>query len=357
MPRDARSMAMGGSSLVFTEGYSALWGNPAGLARRRSFTMLDTSTWAYLRPTPSNISAISSMLSAGATQDQIKATLDSLIAENGVGAGESLGFGWIDSGIGIGLTSVTDSYVSGSGLSSSTLDMRSQTNAVVGMAWMLDFGPFKFDFGANVRGYYRLETSPGGWAFSSIADALVSGSDLMPVVSSDTVRGGFGVSLDAGATLSLGPLGAGLMVRDVADKIALKGSTVGEIVDSYMVPSGGLDYFSIAPVYTAGLSFSVGKGTLLSTSLYVEADDPLSIFEDSPMSAASIASKLRSGLEIEFLKFLSLRGGFNQGYFSFGVGIHLLFLELNAAVFTEPLGVAGGTVGRSGIMVQGAVRF
>ncbi len=357
MPRDARSMAMGGSSLVFAEGYGALWGNPAGLARKNSFTMLDISAWAYLRPTPSNIGTISSMLRAGTTQDQIKSTLDSLIAENGVGAGESLGIGWIDSGIGIGLTSVTDSYASGSGLSSSTLDIRSQTNAVVGMAWKLDFGPFKFDFGANVRGYYRIETLPGGWKFPPIVDALVTGSDLMTVVSNDTVRGGFGVSLDAGATLSFGSLGIGLMVRDVADAIALKGSTIREIVNSYMVPSGGLDYFSIAPIYTAGLSFSVGKGTLMSTSLFAEVDDPLSIFKDSPFSAASIASKLRSGLEIEFLKFLSLRSGFNQGYFSFGAGMHLLFLEFNAAVFTEPLSVAGGRVGRSGIMVQGAIRF
>lgn len=357
MPRDARSMAMGGSSLVFAEGYGALWGNPAGLARKKSITLLNSSTWAYARPTPSNINTILSMLRQGASQDQIKTLLDGIIAENGFGGGESLGFGWIDSGIGIGLTSVTDAYASGSGLASSSIDIESQTNAVVGMAWMMNLGPFKFDFGANVRGYYRLETAPGGWGFSPIVDAITGGSNLLQVVSSDPVRGGFGVSIDAGATLSLGPIGIGLLVRDIADKIALKGSTIGEIANSYMVPSGGLDYYSIAPIYTAGLSFSIGRDTLLSTNFYTEADDPLSIIALIPDRIASISSKLRSGIEIDLLKFLALRAGFNQGYFSFGAGIHILLLEVNAAVFTEPVSLSGGTVGRSGIMLQGAIRF
>ncbi len=350
-------MAMGGSSLVFAEGYGALWGNPAGLARKKSLTLLNSSTWAYLRPTPKNINIMLSMLNQGTTQDQAKANIDDLIAENGLGAGESLGFGWIESGIGLGLTSVTDACASGSGLADSTLDIESQTNAVVGMAWMMNLGPFQFDFGASVRGYYRIETGASGWAFSSIAEALVSGSNLFSTVSGDSVRGGFGVSLDAGATLSLGPVGVGLMVRDIADKIALKNSTIQEIANSYMVPSGGLDYYSIAPIYTAGLSFSTGRGTLLASNIYVEADDPLSLVALFPDRVASISSKLRSGIEIELLKFLSLRAGFNQGYISFGAGLHILLLEVNAAVFTQPVNATGGTVGRSGIMVQGAIRF
>lgn len=357
MPTDARSVAMGGSSLVFAEGYGALWGNPAGLARKKSLTILNTSTWAYLRPTPKNINAALTMVNQGATQDQIKAYLDELIAENGLGAGESLGFGWVESGIGLGLTSITDACASGSGLADSVLDIRSQTNAVVGMAWMMNLGPFQFDFGADVRGYYRIENSEAKWAFTPIADALTSGSDLYSTISGDAVRGGFGVSIDAGATLSLGPVALGLMVRDIADKIALKSSSIRDIANSYMVPSGGLDYYSIDPIYTAGLAFSVGRGTLLGTNIYVEADDPLSLVSLFPDRVASISSKLRSGIEIEFLKFLSLRAGFNQGYFSFGAGIHILLLEVNAAVFTQPVDAAGGTVGRSGVMVQGAIRF
>ncbi len=357
MPTDARSVAMGGSSLVFADGYGALWGNPAGLARKKSITLLNTSTWAYLRPTPKNINAAFTMMNQGASPNQVKAYLDGLIAENGFGAGESLGFGWVESGIGLGLTSITDACATGTSLTSSILDIKSQTNAVVGMAWMMNLGPFRFDFGAAARGYYRIETSPAGWSFSPIVDALTSGSNLYSIISGNAVQGGFGVSIDAGATLSFGPAAIGFMVRDIADKVALKTSTIKEIADSYMVPSGGLDYYSIDPIYTAGLAFSVGRGTLLATNIYMEADDPLSLISLFPDRIASISSKLRSGMEIEFLKFLSLRAGFNQGYFSFGAGMHILFLEVNAAVFTRPINLAGGTIGRSGIMVQGAIRF
>ena len=55
LPKDARSMGMGGSFKVFAEGYSSLWGNPAGLAARGSLTVADSATWAYVQPTPLNI--------------------------------------------------------------------------------------------------------------------------------------------------------------------------------------------------------------------------------------------------------------------------------------------------------------
>jgi len=83
--------------------------------------------------------------------------------ENGFGGGEYLGFGWTGDGMGLGVTSITDAVVSGSGLSDSTLGIRSQTNAVLGMAWPIRFGAFELDVGASVRGYYRMETSSGGW--------------------------------------------------------------------------------------------------------------------------------------------------------------------------------------------------
>jgi len=43
LPKDARSMGMGGSFKVFAEGYSSLWGNPAGLAARGFASRLRTA--------------------------------------------------------------------------------------------------------------------------------------------------------------------------------------------------------------------------------------------------------------------------------------------------------------------------
>ena len=68
-------------------------------------------------------------------------------------------------------------------------------------------------------------------------------------------------------------------------------------------------------------------------------------------------AKMHFGLEIGILKFFALRVGFNQGCFSAGTGFHLLFLDLNAAMFTEPVNIAGSKIKRSGVMLQGAIKF
>jgi len=68
-------------------------------------------------------------------------------------------------------------------------------------------------------------------------------------------------------------------------------------------------------------------------------------------------SRLHIGVDLKFLKFISLRTGFNQGLFSFGAGLDLIILEVDAALFSEPVSAAGGRIGRTGIALQGAIRF
>ncbi len=357
LPKDARSMGMGGSSLVFAEGYGALWGNPAGLANKKSLTLIDSSTWVYVKPTPSNIQDIAAILNKEKNHDEIASILDGLIAENGFGGGEYLGFGWTEKGIGLGVTSITDAVVGGSGLSDSALGIRSQTNAVLGMAWPVRFGPVELDIGASTRGYYRMDTVSGDWSFDPLAEAVMTNSDIYTLIYPNKVVGGFGLSVDAGATLSLGPLGLGFMVRDVADRFVMSESTIEGIANSCMVPVGGSDYYSVSPVYTVGLSLRLHPDSRLSASFFAEADDPLSLISLLSSDIGEIPSKLHIGTEINLLKFLALRAGYNQGYFSFGAGFDLLFLEVNAAVFTEPVSVGEVTVGRTGVMVQAAIRF
>jgi len=357
LPRDARSMALGGSSILFAEGGTALWANPAGLARKKSFTLLDSSTWAYFRPTPANISSAITMINQGASSTQIAASVDQAIAENDFGAGESLVFGYTSDGIGLGITYVADAFASGTGLSDAKLLAKSQLNAVLGMAWMIDLGSVKFDFGANVRGYYRIENAPSGWNFDPLVQSALGGSNLFSALYPNKVRGGFGVSVDAGAVFAIGPFALGFMVRDIAEKIALNESTVEGIAQSYMVPSGGLDYYSIAPQYTVGLSVEIHKGSLLATSLFFEADDPLSLVKIIANDFQSLSSILHSGVEIEALRFLSFRAGLNHGYISFGAGVHILFLEVNAAVFSDPVSADGTTRARSGIVAQASIKF
>ena len=357
LPKNARYMALGGSSLVFAEDCDALWGNPAGLARKKSLTLFDSSTWTYIMPTPLNIQNLAAILNKQKNQEEITSILDGLVSQNGLGGGEYLQFGWISDGFGIGIDSVTDAIATGSGLDDSVLNARTQINAVFGMGWLTHLGPFEINIGANVRGFYRMETSLDGWAFGPLSKAVISKADLYSIIQSDRLIGGFGFAIDAGGTLSIGPFSLGFMVRDLADRFAMKESSIKEIADTYMVPMGGLDFYAISPIYTVGLSLALDQDSLLPVTLFIEADDPLSIFPLFSSNIKEIPSKMYFGIEIGVLKFFALRAGFNQGCFSAGFGIHLLFLDLNAAMFTEPVNIAGSKIKRSGVMLQGAIKF
>jgi len=63
------------------------------------------------------------------------------------------------------------------------------------------------------------------------------------------------------------------------------------------------------------------------------------------------------GAEVQFLRILSLRAGLNRGWVSVGCGLDLLFLDLDAAVFTEELGELPGDLPRSGFSFSAAIRF
>jgi len=289
-------MALGGSSLVFAEGCDALWGNPAGLSRKKSLTLFDSSTWAYIMPTPLNIQNLAAILNKEKSSEEITAILDDFVAENGIGGGEYFQFGWIDDGIGLGITSISDAVATGSDLANSVLDARSQINAVIGMGWLTHLGPFEARLGVNVRGFYRIETSSDGWEFGPISEALISNADIYSVIQTDKLMGGLGFAIDAGGTLAFGPFSVGLMVRDLADRFAMKESSIKEIADKYMVPMGGLDYYTISPIYTAGFSLALDQDSLLPVTLFVEADDPLSLFSLLPSNIQEIPSKMHLAL-------------------------------------------------------------
>jgi len=58
-------------------------------------------------------------------------------------------------------------------------------------------------------------------------------------------------------------------------------------------------------------------------------------------SEYQLGQKLHFGTELS-LPFIDLRGGINQGYATYGAGISLLFLQLDAAMYTEETGAYPG---------------
>lgn len=354
-PKDARTMGMGGSFRVFSEGYAALSGNPAGFAGRGTLTLGDIASWVYFKPTPLNIKQALDLANSQLDITESSAFFESLVADNGFGGGASLGLGWTGKGFGIGLTAISDSVAEGSTLDTAVFTTRNEANAIFGMAWPLELGPVSFRFGASVRGFYLLETNANGWAFNPMAANLLNGQPLLLGLGSNTLRGGFGMALDTGATLSFGPLSLGIMVRDYGYRFSMQESTLDEMITNYTVPLGGEEFFKLAPQYSAGLALRFNQTGPAATSLYFEADDPMSLIPLISSNIEAIPSQLHIGAELDLLRFIFLRAGFNKGLLSFGAGIDFALIEVDAAVFSEPLAATGQT--RTGIALQGALRF
>jgi hypothetical protein len=73
--------------------------------------------------------------------------------------------------------------------------------------------------------------------------------------------------------------------------------------------------------------------------------------ERSPWAA------LHLGTEVRLMRFLALRAGLNQGYLTFGGGLRLPLLDLNAAFFTREMGRHLGDQPSSGLALEAALRL
>lgn len=333
-PKDAKTMAMGGASKVFADRYQALFGNPAALASTRgSLSIADVSTWLYIKPTLSKIEDVQTLINTN--DDLERATIiNRFQAENnGLGGGASVGLGWAGKGFGLGLNVVADTYTEGL-----KLKLMTQVNGVIGFAIPIRLGPVTIKAGLDGRVLFRTD-SDGLW-------------DIMSIGGSSNVLNGTGFAADAGAIIELGPLMLGASVRDLGFEFDMGKGTVDQMT-AFDLPLPNPTAYSLNPQVYAGLGFKFGLGKLIGTSIFAEVSDALAVIEDTN----EVWSNLHAGAELKLLNFIALRAGLNQGYISIGAGLDVLFLHLDAAIFTEEVGLYVGHRPRSGIAIQAAIRF
>jgi hypothetical protein len=174
---------------------------------------------------------------------------------------------------------------------------------------------------------------------------------------------GVGIGLDAGMILELGPLLVGLSVRDIGGtRFQYATDTVsgilGTLQGSGRLPVGGAvsDTWVTPMDVAAGIAFhpKLGKASkIFDPSLQVDCQDIVGIVRDG----RSPWTLLHVGADIKLLSFFSLRAGLDQGYFTFGTGLKIFFLDVNAAVFTRELGTHLGDIPNAGATVEVALRF
>ena len=285
-----------------------------------------------------------------------QALVDKLIAENGLGGGASAGIGWSGKGFGLGLTIVSDVLAAGTSSADATVKVRNQANAVIGMALPLELGPFAFSIGVDIRAFYRLD-SDGEWSFATLAAAAASGQGMTAEVADLVTLGGIGLALDTGATVRVGPLTAGFMVRDYGYRFSMGDATVGELAADWAFPLEGSHAYALTPIYTAGLGLDLRNNSVVTTSLYAEVDDPITFLTAAGDDLESALGLVHAGAELELLKFIALRAGINKGLVSVGAGLDFALVEIDAAFFSQYIDSTAMPQGRSGIAIQAAVRF
>lgn len=355
-PKDARSMGMGGNFRSLATGYQAFFGNPAGFSGLATLTFADAALWSYFRPNPSTIRDLVAIAQGETAPTEAKSQLGDIIANNGLGAGASLGFGWSGKGFGLGLTMITDSLATGTTYDDAIASVRNQANAIVGVALPLDLGPFSFNLGIDMRAFYRLD-SDSAWPFATLASAFIDGQGFTAEIGDLALSGGYGIAVDSGASLALGPFSAGVMIRDYGYEFSMGDTTVGKVTDTFELPPGGDTVYRLVPHYAVGMGLNFKTSKALDFSFSVETDDPRKFTELVQTDLGASLDLLHAGAQIEFFNFIALRAGFNKGLLSFGAGLDFALIEVDAAIFSEPLTELSDGPGRSGLALQAAIRF
>lgn len=353
-------IGQGGSFTAIAHGYNSLFTNPAGFSREGgSFTLLSAALSPYFFPGEAELADLKSAYN-GNTEDL--GGIDDLIRENGFGADFNSGLALVGRGLGLGLVGNVDVYGGGDSLLGTTVDVVRDWAVIAGYSVPIDLGSAVFHVGGDVRYMMRAE----------IPDLPVGPfieEDSEPVF--DIYSGG-GLALDFGIITEYGPWSVGASFRDIGgttlDYRFLEnqttddmGSLIGFNAKGYILE----DKYAIPMVTSYGIAWDP-DGFLLPAFLF----DPVfhgeyrySYYQGDqgePTGDAgdnSFWTGIHLGAEAEILSFIKLRGGFNEGYATFGAGVKLLFLDLNASYFVRETGQYAGEQPNEGFSIEAALRF
>lgn len=318
--RQLRSLGMGGVVITTVDNSTAVFNNPAALGRIEGLDLhLLGVGFGGRAVSTEDITAIENINSSDPStynglfgkRFNIKANGDVAVAL------PYLGFGYY-----------TDYDLSlelhNPGYPEFTTYFKNDSALVVGAAYPV--GPQSY-LGMSLKRMYRWGGNVQELGLTTIANA----NDIQSVMDQFQNKGqAYGVDL-AYMTQISAPLSPTLTVvwQDVGDTAFTK--------------TGGAD---APPHIPQNLSAGASLGIDLPGLDWVIALEGRHLLEPD----VQIGKKIHLGTEIS-LPFLDLRAGFNQGYLSYGVGLDFFIFRLDAASYTEELGVYPGQTADNRVMI------
>lgn len=370
VPRSPEVMAQGGSFTAVAAGYNSLFTNPAGFGSKKgSLTLVTANPWVYIRPDEEFINTVSGLAGGGESQDAMLALLPEInnqITSGGVGVGFSTGLAWAGKGLGLGVVGMVDSYIHGNTLLGAEGEATATVGLIGGLAIPLDILGMRLTIGGDVRPMYRAYVPMNNDLVISLLSSLEDeNADPLALLMGESAYAGVGLGIDVGAMLDIGPFTVGLSVRDLfGTRFSFSESTLQTIVDEVSTTQSLPEGTAIdeSTVYMIPMEINVGAAFhpdlggfsfFLDPKVHIDLKDPVGVIRDGE----SPWSLLHLGAEVKLLRLLALRGGFYQGYITGGVGLDLLFAEVNASFFTLERGKFIGDRPSSGVTVEAALRF
>lgn len=381
-------MGQGGSYVAVAEGYSSLFSNPAGIAwtHEPEVTLPSISLWAYSRPdlllpTIGALGGQNVSSDGGDEQSRDELILDNLSEQfttNGFGVGTALGFGYVGNRIGVGMNVAVDSYLYGDtfplGLEG---ELTSQFTLVFGYAHPFELGPVDMALGGTLRPNLRITSLVGSDTAADLVSTFTGvdtgdtggDGDLTETI---VALNGWGVAFDAGFLARYRSATVGMQARNLFNtNMQYTRNSLKDILDA--LGSGGLpspagegdpefvreDYIIPADL-TIGVAWQPDLGELsflVDPEIHLQIDDVFKTGQLDPDRPTSFWTRTHVGTELTFLNFFDLRFGLNQGYFTFGTGMDLLFLDLQFALYSQEFGRYPGDQQVGGAALEIALRF
>jgi len=349
-------MAQGGSYVAVAEGYNSIFTNPAGFAEGDpSFTMPSLTLWVHADP----LRYLEHFFGGTHNTDYL---LDEA-TDGGFGIGAATGLAYVGNGLGLGLVMQVDSFIYGPQASGLAGDTQATLSLVGGYAVSLNVLGVDLSIGAALRPFARLHTPLSGDAAYELLTAFGGEKNIFSALNDKATLHGVGLAIDLGLIAKMGSFRLGLSFRDLGSTPIIYKTSSFETVRSYLgtnlvFPEGNAvsDNYLIPMTVNAGVAFSPvwgNSGSALDLVVHTEIRDLVAFFEGE----GDVLTHLHVGAELGLWDRIALRGGLNQGYATFGLGLELKFVELDLAYFTRELGDSYGAIPSSGFAVELALRF
>jgi hypothetical protein len=367
MPMIPGLMGQGGAAVASARGWDSFFTNPAGYSRDGgTFTVLETGAWLYARP-DRMIGLVKEAFGAGIGPSLLSLVNDE-ITGGGFGVGASTGIAYASKGLGLGMVIVTDSYFWGPTLLGMGGDVTATVGFMGGMSFPLEAGPFLIHVGGTLRPMVRIHTLlPNADALDMLDLLFNQDKSLMVALGGADAVYGVGVAMDIGAIAELGWFSFGLSIRDIGGTVFNYSmddfGTLAEVFGSELrLPPGSpvTDRYVIPMDVSFGVAFHPLFGAfnkILDPTLHVDLTDMVNVIGGAIAGENSAWAMVHLGTELRIMRVLSAWAGLNQGYFTFGAGLDLFVVEINASMFTRELGRYLGDRPSSGATLEIAIRF